>query len=534
MKFTALALLLVTGLAAQLQAQGGPQLPANSNQASPSKESFLLEPPGLATGAKDAYLRLVSNSPAGFASSSSKQPEIRLGEGVKLVTGSFRLLSPNEAECRVDVDADAMGTVEVSLVFYSVNGTSVLSTQRATLGLLGPTKISGIDISVESVALVRVNVSEAQAAGVVVLSGPVNGALTLVAPTGCRFSRAPLATTTKGTINTPGLAEGNTQFTFGVGNAAGEAAVVRITEILYDTSTFTLTGGALGALNCELRGGALSGQSTLVANAYTALITIAGTNDNTDTQPAPGGQNSNSTSTPEGAPVTTTVPGDSTSGGTGRSRDSERAPRQGNQRDTSSPARSSPPTSGPTPQGGGSSTPPPRAPEVRSDVPPPPPRSEAPAPPRAVPAGSGASSAGGDGGARWVNDPKPAAPAEAPDAAPKMVLITTPGLYFCDKDFGPVDMVVLNSLVSDRAAARVWIVVKLEKDKNPDAIETIDVTLRVSGTVRQLKLTETGKNTGEFRCDKAGVLLVSDENPESNPAEKPVSEPKARPSGLAR
>lgn len=534
MKFTALALLLLTGLAARLQAQGGPQLPANSSQASPSRESFLLEPSGLATGAKDAYLRLVSNTPAGFASSSSKQPEIRLGEGVKLVTGSFRLLNPNEAECRVNVDPDAFGTVEVSLLFYSVNGTSVLSTQRATLGLLGPTKVSGIDVSVESVALVRVNVSETQAAGVVVLSGPVNGALTLVAPTGCRFSRAPQVTTSKGSINTPGLSEGNTQFSFGVGNAAQESAVVRIAEIFYDTSTFTLTGGTPGALNCELRGGALSGQSTLVANAYTALATIAGTNDNVDTQPTPGNQGSNSTSTPDGAPVTTTVPGDSASGGTGRSRDSERPPRQGNQGNPPAPARSSAAPSGSTSPQGGSSAPPPPAPATRGDVPPPPPRGDAPAPPRAVPAGSGGSGAGGDGGARWVNDPKPAAPAEAPDTAPKMALITTPGLYFCDRDFRPVDMVVLNSLVSDRASARVWIVVKLEKDKNPDAVETIDVTLRVSGTARQLKLTETGKNTGEFRCDKAGVLLVSDENPESNPAEKPVSEPKARPSGLGR
>ena len=52
--------------------------------------------------------------------------------------------------------------------------------------------------------------------------------------------------------------------------------------------------------------------------------------------------------------------------------------------------------------------------------------------------------------------------------------------------------------------------------------------------MRTLKLTETGKSTVEYRCDKAGVLLVSDENPESNIAKEKSTPAKARPSGFGR
>ena len=81
--------LFLVALAAPLCAQTPPaSIP--TPQASESKESFVLEPSGVATGAQNATLRLISNTPAGFASSSSRQPEIKFGEGVKLVTGSFR------------------------------------------------------------------------------------------------------------------------------------------------------------------------------------------------------------------------------------------------------------------------------------------------------------------------------------------------------------------------------------------------------------------------------------------------------------
>ena len=42
------------------------------------------------------------------------------------------------------------------------------------------------------------------------------------------------------------------------------------------------------------------------------------------------------------------------------------------------------------------------------------------------------------------------------------------------------------------------------------------------------------KTTGEFRCDKSGVLLVSEEDPDSNVSEEKVIERKARPSGWSK
>ena len=85
----------------------------------------------------------------------------------------------------------------------------------------------------------------------------------------------------------------------------------------------------------------------------------------------------------------------------------------------------------------------------------------------------------------------------------------------------------------EKAGARVWISVKLKADKTPE-IDTIDVTLRVCGVSRTIKLTETGKTTGEFRCDKSGVLLVSEEDPDSNVSEEKAIERKARPSGWSK
>ena len=532
--------LLLLALSGPLFSQA-PAIPVP--QASASKESFVLEPTGLASGAQAATLRMIANTPAGFAASSSKPPEIRFGDGATLVVGSFRLLNTNEAECRVSIDADAMGVIDVSLIFYSVNGTSVLSTQRATLGVLGPTKIANIDVSVESVSLVRVNVNDAQAAGVIVLTGIVNGAVQLNSPTGARFSKIPVALTSKGSILTPALAEGNSQFNFSVGNGAGESNVVRITEISFDTSVFSISGGTLGALSCELRGAALGGQSTLVTNACTAQTTLAGSNDNTDAPVAgtnPTGSSSSSTGTTTPTPATgTTTTGTPSSGGTGRSRESTDPARAPAARTPAVRPSTSQPSGGSSGRSSSADNAPPapvRQPVVDN---PPPVRSEAPAnpgAPRAVPTAGGDSSSKGTGSARWV-------PTEAKEAGDspaatgteaKPELVTTPGLYFCDKDFKPLDIVVLSGLVSDRASARVWIVVKLAKDKNPEAVETIDVTLRVSGTVRTLKLTETGKSTGEYRCDKAGVLLVSDENPESNIAKEKATPAKARPSGFGR
>lgn len=533
------SLLFAFVLAAPLGAQTPPaQIPVPA--ASESKESFVLEPTGLATGAQGAYLRLISNTPAGFTSSSSRVPEIKFGEGATLVVGSFKLLNANEAECRVNLDADAMGICDVSLIFYSVNGTKVLSTQRATLGLLGPTKLAGIDVSVESVPVVRVNVTDAQPAGVIVLSGPVNGVVTMAAPTGTRFSKAPVATTSKGTINTPALAESNTQFSFSVGNAAREDAVVRITEISYDTTLYTTTGGVLGALNCQIGGAALGGGSTLVANAHTALTTIAGSNDNTDTAaPGSGTQGSGSTNTGgTGTNTSGTSVNNPTSSNrnTSDTRDNTNRNRNNQPDNSRTPARA---VNGPAVQGGSGNSGgqvPPNAPrEVPAPQPsyqPPTDRREPPVNP-ARPAGGASAPAASDGSAGFSKNVPGEERTSTSVEEPAPVLITTPGIYFCDKDFKPLDLVVLNSTISDKAGSRVWICVKLKADKTPE-IDTIEVTLRVCGVSRTLKLTETGKTTGEFRCDTAGVLLVSSEDPDSSVTEETIVEPKARPSSWSK
>ena len=107
-------------------------------------------------------------------------------------------------------------------------------------------------------------------------------------------------------------------------------------------------------------------------------------------------------------------------------------------------------------------------------------------------------------------------------------LEVSPGLYFCDKDFKPVSALVLDKMIAGEAGGRVWIVLKLKKDKQPDKVETVTVKLTVAGVSRELALTETGKNTGEFRCGKEGILVVANENPDSNREEKEAEPPKPR------
>jgi hypothetical protein len=82
--------------------------------------------------------------------------------------------------------------------------------------------------------------------------------------------------------------------------------------------------------------------------------------------------------------------------------------------------------------------------------------------------------------------------------------------------------------VAGEAGGRVWIVLKLKADKQADKIETVTIKLTVNGTTRELALTETGKNTGEFRCGEDGILVIANENPDSNTEEKAAEPPKPR------
>ena len=111
---------------------------------------------------------------------------------------------------------------------------------------------------------------------------------------------------------------------------------------------------------------------------------------------------------------------------------------------------------------------------------------------------------------------------------PARVLQISPGLHFCDSEFKPVSAVVLDKSVNEEASGRVWIVLKLKDDKDASKVETVTVKLTIGGVTREVTLTETGKNTGEFRCGKEGILIVANENPNSNEIEKEPEPPKPR------
>jgi hypothetical protein len=517
--------LLLVLLAAPLMAQMPPE--TELPEPSPARESFVIQPAEVEKGARDFAIRMVSNDPAAFSNSSSKPPAVKFGEGVTLKPGSFRILNQNEAECRIDVDDDALGTVEVSIELYSVNGTKVLRTLRATLGIKGTGAVSGSQAKVgaESIKLVQVNVTDPQAAGVIVITGAIAGTVSITAPTGTNFAETPTAVIDNGEINSPALSQANTVFNFSIGNASLANVTVRVTSIKYNTRLFGVTGGMEGDLVCEVTGGALSNQAALVVNAFTARSATTGSNDNTE-PPAPtssesgGSSNQTGSGRPSTGAVNTATRNLDNNTNNRRNRDNRRNdPNRG-----SSVAPSQPRPAGSTP-------PAPRP------APPAPPTNNAPPPaPGPAPGGGGVSNAGGAGGAtmggtgsmKEERRPPRDAAVDAGRQAPPRELIVTPGLYFCDKDFKPVSALVLDKIVSAEAGGRVWILLKLEKDKQPDKVETVTVKLTVGGTTRELVLTETGKNTGEFRCGKDGILVVANENPNSNEVEKEPEPPKPR------
>ncbi|MBX3460174.1 MAG: hypothetical protein KF696_09490 [Planctomycetes bacterium] len=516
MATTRLALLLLLAGACGLAAQSAPQPSA-------AKESFIIEPGNLPSGARNAAIRFATTTAAGFTTSSAKLPQVKLSAGAELVPGSFVVLNQNEAECRVNIGESAFGTIEVRVELYGVNGSSVLKTLRGTLGVTGPQPVSGsaAKLAVEEVRLVRVNVTEPQTAGAILISGKISGAVSITAPTGTTFVEAPVATTDKGDINSPALGTGNSVFTFSIGNPGQDDVTVRVANIKYMTALFSAAGGIMGDLACEVGGAALANQSALVVNAFTAKTTIEGKND-IPTQPPP----------------TTSQPSPSTSGPTGgggvppsaqgQGRNAPARQNRANRRNESQPASPSVTPSSPggaqRPAGPAQPAPAVGAPGGQAapagggqDA------SAKPAPaaaPTAAPAGAGSIEPGKPA-------PRPSGPVGTLKVEAKQ-LVVTPGLHFCDKDFNPISAVVLNRIVSGEAGGRVWIVLKLDKDRNPDRVDTVTVKLTLGGVSRELQLTETGKNTGEFRCSKEGVLLIAQENPDSNEPEAAKVEPKPR------
>lgn len=526
-----LAIILMLGvLGVPLTAQTPGEVPDNA-EPTPEKESFVMQPSSLESGADGQTLRFVSNEDAAFSNSSSKPPAVTFSAGAKLSPGTFQILNQNEAQCVVDVEEDAIGTIEVRIELYSVNGSKVLRTLRGTLGVIDDTPVSGsgAEVGAESVNLVIANSTEPQTAGAIRIQGEIIGTVTVTAPTGMTFAEAPVATSTKASINAPGLQAANTVFSFGIGNTSLENVVVRVANIKYNTGLFSTSGGVAGDLSVEVGGSALSNQTALVVNAFTGKSTIEGGNDIPEQPESTGSESSDSTDESESS--ATPAVGGGVSTGSRRSRElgegSRREGRNDNRNNGNNTGRSAPG----------------RAPDVdrRSGSVPPPPNSAPPAssPPAPRPAAGGtgaspvaggkspgSSEMGGTGsmGSKPAKDDGAESDGEVEVVEPVELQLSA-GLHFCDKEFKPLTAVVLDKLISGEAGGRIWIVLKLKKDKNPEKVDSATVTLTVDGTPRELALTETGKNTLEFRCGKDGVLIIADEDPDSNRDESEKQSP---------
>ncbi len=503
---------------------------------SPDRESFVVMPSTATRGEANVEIRLVSNTPAGYSHSSSRAPELTVGAGATLVTGSFAILNTNEAKAILNIEQDTASSINLKVNIYAVNGTTVLSTFQATLGVTGKMAVAGSSASVgaDSVKLIVTDSEDDQAAGDVSITGAISGTVSITAPTGTTFASIPSATSSVADINSPALAENNTVFNFSIGNSGGSDITVTISDILYNTQFFNLIGGVEGDLALEITGGALSNQSALVVNAFTAKSTIEGSNDTADSTeetPAPDASSEESEST---TPIGSTYNSSSnSSGGNRRGLDSSNGNNRDNRKSNDSGRRSSS-VPRPAPNAGRQPTRPTSIRNVRGSG-------------RNVPrvggkrfagkAGSIATDGAGDGGGDGSVEHIQADSAEETDkngtVSNKLKiekvrkLITAPGLYFTNKHFEPVTAVVMNRFVKDEAGGRIWVVLK--KEKNDDAkVETLKVKLTIGGSSREIKLTETSKDSGVFRSNAEGILVVTNEDPDSNREAPKKAEPKPR------
>lgn len=265
------ASVFIGGLPASAQSGG------NTTDASADKEAFLVQPAKVPAGARDYRIVLVATQPDLFASSSRKQPTLSFGSGVTLVDNSMKVNNTGEIEARINVNENLVGGVEVAVTFYSIDGTSAVRRERATLGVIGPLTVGTdqIKVGVDSVRLVRANVEEAQPAGSLNLNGKVKGAFTLDPPAGTLFAEnmeaSFVVTPAEVRVTNVVLAADKTRLTFNVLNDASRAADITINGLSLDTSAFKSLGGVEGTLASRLTSDSLGTDPVLVVNAHTAL-----------------------------------------------------------------------------------------------------------------------------------------------------------------------------------------------------------------------------------------------------------------------
>lgn len=497
---------------------------------SPDKESFVVSPSTVARGAMNVEIRLGNNTPAGYSHSSSRAPDITVGAGATLVVGSFAILNTNEAKAILNIEQDTASSINLRINIYAVNGTTVLNTFQATLGVTGTMAVSSSSASIgaDNVKLVVIDSEDEQSAGDVSITGAISGTVSITAPSGTTFASIPSATSGVADVNSPALTDDDTVFSFSIGNPGGGNVTVTISDILYNTQFFNLIGGVEGDLALEITGGALSNQSALVVNAFTAKSTIEGNNDTADPTEEPPAPNTNSEESESSAPTGGTNNSSRNSGtGNRRSLGSSNGNNRSNRNSNSSgrPSSNAPrpapnagrqpnrPTSTRTVNRGGRNVPRVGGKRVGGGADP-------------IAAG-GAGNAGGDGTVEHVQ-------ADAEDAVSNKLkvekvrkLVTAPGLYFTNKHFEPVTAVVMNRFVKNEAGGRIWVVLK--KEENDDAkIETLKVKLTIGGSSREIKLTETSKDSGVFHSNAEGVLVVTNEDPDSNREAAREKEPRRR------
>ncbi|MCF6227980.1 MAG: hypothetical protein L3J82_04825 [Planctomycetes bacterium] len=522
--------LLILGLLAlpvSAQIPGG----APDPDPSPDKESFVVMPSTVARGAMNVEIRLVNNTPAGYSHSSSRAPELIVGAGATLVVGSFAILNTNEAKAILNIEQDTASSISLKINIYAVNGTTVLNTFQATLGVTGTMAVSSSSASIgaDDVKLVVIDSEDEQSAGDISITGAISGTVSITAPSGTTFASIPSATSGVADINSPALAENKTVFNFSIGNSGGGNITVTISDILYNTQFFNLIGGVEGDLALEITGGALSNQSALVVNAFTAKSTIEGNNDTADPTEEPPAPNTNSEESESSAPTGATNNSSRNSGtGNRRSLSSSNGNNRSNRNSKSSgrPNSSAPrpapnvgrqpnrPTSTRTVNRGGRNVP-----RIGG---------------KPVGGGAGSIAAGGAGNTGGDGTVEHAQADTAEEAVRNKLkvekvrkLVTAPGLYFTNKHFEPVTAVVMNRFVKNEAGGRIWVVLK--KEKNDDAkIETLKVKLTIGGSSREIKLTETSKDSGVFHSNAEGVLVVTNEDPDSNREAAREKEPRRR------
>jgi hypothetical protein len=524
---------------------------------SPEHEPFSIQPGTIESGAANVELRLVSTTPAGFAVSSARPPRLTFGAGVTLVEGSFEVLNQTEARCVVNADSEAFGTVEASIRFYSLSGNSVLKTMRATLNVGGPLGIDGTQASIRADArLVRVNVTEPQAAGDIEIRGNISGTLSVTAPTGVSFSSAPTVSVAGGNSASPRLESNNTVFSVNIGNPEGGEVTVSLTGIRYVTAMFGVSGGVEGALAVEVGGSALGGNSALAVNAFTAKTELEGEPDEDETeQPPPeGGSNGNNEEqaaeqVPVGGGTIGTPPTSSS-----QRRDSSRADGSSGPRQPGPAGQPGQRWQGGNFQGGGGGR---QVPSRAGGGRPGGNRAGGGGGGGGQQAGGGGESGGGQspqqsGGARQTpanvggsqghltermqpGDYEPGSSGEGARLRGERVrgpedLPTAPGIYFTDRDFNPVSAVVLDRVIGSEAGGRIWVKLVLPNTRTPDRVDTVTVRVTIAGSTREITLTETGPNTGEFRCSRDGILIVSGEDPDSttDPSQREEVAPRAR------